>query len=59
MLQLQAPPKLDPPQNLAGMPRELPSAEPTPSTAPLICPHCHQARLIFIRRLTPGQAMGP
>lgn len=59
MLQLQAPPKPDPPQNLAGRPRELPSAEPTPSTAPLICPHCHQARLIFIRRLTPGQAMGP
>jgi hypothetical protein len=24
-----------------------------------ICPHCHQGRLIFIRRLERGQAMGP
>ena len=59
MLQLQAPPKLDPPQDPAT-PAPAPSnAEPVLSVEPSICPHCHQGRLIFIRRLTPQQAMGP
>jgi hypothetical protein len=35
-----------------------PSTEPTPSIEPLICPHC-QGRLIFIRTLSPRQAMAP
>jgi hypothetical protein len=59
MLQLQASPKIDPPQDLAAPPLGQPSAEPAPSDEPRICPRCHQGRLIFIRRLTPRQAMGP
>ncbi len=59
MLQLQAPPKLDPPQDIAVPPVEPPSTEPMRRLEPLICPHCHQGRLIFIRRLTPLQAMAP
>ena len=59
MLQLQAPPKLDPPQDIAVPPVEPPSSEPMPRLEPPICPHCHQGRLIFIRRLTPLQAMAP
>jgi hypothetical protein len=30
-----------------------------PPIEPRICPHCHQARLIFIRMLARGQAMAP
>jgi hypothetical protein len=57
MLQLQAPSKLDDP---IVPPLVLPDAEPAPPpTEPMICPHCHQGRLIFIRRLLPQQAMGP
>jgi len=38
--------------------RSTPSgAEPPPSIEPLICPHC-QGRLIYIRTLSPRQAMG-
>src|SRR5271165_5409181 len=59
MLQLQVPPKLDPPQDIAVPPVEPPSTEPMPRLEPPICPHCHQGRLIFIRRLTPLQAMAP
>ena len=59
MLQLQAPPKLDPPQDPVVPPLEQPSAEPVASAEPLICPHCQQGRLIFIRTLTPRQAMAP
>ncbi len=58
MLQLQAPSKLDPPPQLVVPPIK-PDADPRPPVEPLICPHCHQGRLIFIRRLTPRQAMGP
>src|SRR5208282_2252125 len=58
MLQLQAPPKADPPPHPAVAPTE-PGTEPMPPLESLICPHCQQGRLIFIRRLTPGQAMGP
>jgi hypothetical protein len=59
MLQLQAPPKADLMQDdLAGRPL-VPSAEtPMPPIEPRICPHC-QGRLIFVRRLTPQQAMAP
>lgn len=57
MLQLQAPPKLDP---LPGF--VVPSIEPCVEAMlpiePLICPHC-QGRLIFIRTLSPRQAMAP
>jgi hypothetical protein len=59
MLQLQASPKLDPSQDPNVPPLALPDAEPVPPIEPMICPHCHQGRLIFIRRLTPQQAMGP
>jgi hypothetical protein len=55
MLQLQALPKTDPVVPLL----EPSSAEPVPSVEPLICPHCHQGRLIFIRTLSPRQAMAP
>jgi len=59
MLQLQALPKADLTQDdLAGRPL-VPSAEaPMPPIEPRICPHC-QGRLIFIRLLTPQQAMAP
>ena len=58
MLRLQAPPKLD--QSLDFIvPQPVPAdAEATPSIEPLICPHC-QGRLIFIRTLSPRQAMAP
>ena len=59
MLQLQASPKLDLSQDRNVPPLALPDAEPVPSIEPMICPHCHQGRLIFIRRLTPRQAMAP
>ena len=59
MLQLQAPLKVDPPQEPVTPSLESPGAEPTPTAEPLICPHCHQGRLIFIRTLTPRQAMAP
>ncbi len=58
MLQLQVPPKVDPQDPVAAT-LEPPSADPTPPAEPLICPHCRQGRLIFIRMLTSGQAMGP
>ena len=57
MLQLQAPLTLD--QSLDFVPPHLPAdAESMPSIEPLICPHC-QGRLIFIRTLSPRQAMAP
>jgi hypothetical protein len=59
MLQLEAPPKLDPSQDPIVSPLAPPDAEPAPPIEPMICPHCHQGRLIFIRRLSPQQAMGP
>ena len=58
MLQLQATPKFDPPPDFVVPPLTPSGAQPPPSIEPLICPHC-QGRLIFIRRLTPRQAMGP
>ena len=59
MLQLQAPPKPDPLQDLSVPPPEPIDAEPVPPIEPMICPHCQQGRLIFIRRLSPQQALGP
>jgi Putative transposase/Transposase zinc-binding domain len=58
MLQLEAPPKLDPSEPPV-LPLVPPDAEPVPPIEPMICPHCHQGRMIFIRRLSPQQAMGP
>jgi len=58
-LQLQAPPTADLTQDPAAPPRVPPSVEPVPPIEPLICPHCRQGRLIFIRTLTRQQAMGP
>jgi len=59
MLQLKAPAKLDPPHDPGLPPFVPPDAEPVPPIEPMICPHCHQGRMIFIRRLTRQQAMGP
>jgi hypothetical protein len=59
MLQLQMPPKTDPPREPIVPPLVSPDAEPVPPIEPMICPHCHQGRMIFIRRLTRQQAMGP
>ena len=42
MLQLQAPPKLDPPQDPVVPPLVPPDAEPVPPIEPMICPHCHK-----------------
>jgi hypothetical protein len=58
MLQLRATPKFDPPPDFVVAPLLLSGAEPEPSTDPRICPHC-QGRLIFIRMLSPRQAMAP
>ena len=58
MLQLQAPPTLEQPLDFA-VPSHMPAdVDSTPSIEPLICPHC-QGRLIFIRMLSPRQAMAP
>jgi hypothetical protein len=57
MRQLQAPPKLDPPLEFVVPPIQ-PRAEAMPPIEPLICPHC-QGRLVFIRTLSPRQAMAP
>lgn len=61
MLQLQAPPQPGPlPET------KVPSSDPIeaeatagPPLEPRICPRCHHGRLIFIRTLARGQAMGP
>ena len=61
MLQLQAPPQPGPlPET------KLPSSDPIeaeatagPPLEPRICQRCHHGRLIFIRTLARGQAMGP
>jgi hypothetical protein len=58
MLQLQAPPTTDVEPPSAAPPLVPPEAEPEPSIEPRICPHC-QGRLVFIRLLTPLQAMAP
>jgi hypothetical protein len=58
MLQIQAPPKLDPAPDPIAAPLVPADAEPVPPIEPMICPHCQQGRLIFIRRLTRPQAMG-
>jgi Putative transposase/Transposase zinc-binding domain len=58
MLQLQAPLSADPPQQLDQPPLEQSGATQTPQIEPLICPHCH-GRLVFIRLLSPRQAMAP
>ena len=59
MLQLQASPKLDPAQDPIAAPPVPVDAEPLPPVEPMICPHCQKGRLIFIRRLSRQQAMGP
>src|SRR5208283_3463807 len=59
MLQLQATPKFDPPLDFVAPPLVPPDAKPPPPIEPMICPHCRQGRLIFIRRLSPQKAMGP
>jgi hypothetical protein len=58
MRQLQAPPEIDLPQDPV-VPLLEPGAEPIPPIEPSTCPHCHHGRLVFIRRLSPEQAMGP
>jgi hypothetical protein len=66
MLQLQVPPasraqspKLEPAQDPGDAPLVTADAEPVSLIELMICPHCHQGRLIFIRKLTRPQAMGP
>jgi hypothetical protein len=51
-------PKLDQPLDFVVPPLATADAEATPSIEPLICPHC-QGKLIFIRTLSPRQAMAP
>jgi len=59
MLQLQAPSKTDLIQDGPAAPPLVPPAvEPVPPIEPRMCPHC-QGRLVFIRMLTPQQAMAP
>ena len=59
MLQLQAPPDLNLLQEPIAAPPLPADADPAPPVEPMICPHCQQGRLIFIRRLTRPRAMGP
>jgi hypothetical protein len=59
MMQLQAPPQLEPMQDPAAPPLVSSDAGPTPPIGPMICPHCHQGRMIFILQLIRQQAMGP
>jgi uncharacterized Zn finger protein (UPF0148 family) len=59
MLQLAAPSNVDMTKDPAAPPLVTPSAEPVPPVEPLICPHCHQGRLIFIREFKRPRAMGP
>ena len=59
MLQLDASLTPAPPQHLPDPPPKLSSVDASSCPEPLICPHCHHGKLIFIRRLTPQQAMGP
>jgi len=58
MLQLHATTKFDPPPDFVVPPLVPSGAEPAPSINPQTCPHC-QGRLIFIRSLSPRQAMAP
>jgi hypothetical protein len=58
MLQLQATPRSDPPPDFVVPPVTSSGAEPAPTIEPLICSHC-QGRLVYIRTLSPCQAMGP
>jgi len=55
MLQLQATPRPDPSPDFVAPSIRSAGAEPMPP----ICPHCRQGRLIFIRTLSPRQAMAP
>jgi len=57
MLQLHAPPPAGPLPETVVPPDPTDAAPAVPE--PRICPHCHQGRLIFIRTLARGQAMGP
>ena len=59
MLLLQAPPAPDRAQNPIAAPLVPADAEPVLPIEPMICPHCQQGRLIFVRRLTRPPAMGP
>jgi hypothetical protein len=66
MLQLQVPhpsraqsPKLELAQDPVDALLVPADAESVPLIEPRICPHCHQGRLILIRKLTRPQAMGP
>lgn len=59
MLQLQAPLGTDPLKQPGQPPLEQSDAGPSPQVEPLICPHCHNGRLVFIRLLSPRQAMAP
>ena len=59
ILQLQAPPPVVPPEDLALPPSDTTQAATAPPVEPRICPHCHQGRPLFIRRLERGHAMGP
>ena len=45
----------------AAAPTDLKKAEPNAANAaePRICPCCKQGRLVYIRRLTPENALGP
>ena len=59
MLQLQAPPPAGNLPETVVPPNPPTAAAAVPAIEARICPHCHQGRLIFIRTLARGQAMGP
>ena len=59
MLQLQAPPKLDPPPDFVAPPLVPSGAEPAPLDRATDLSALSQGRLIFIRTLSPRQAMAP
>jgi hypothetical protein len=59
MLQLQAPPKAGPAPDLVAPELESPGTVPVPPVEPRVCPRCAHGHLIFLRTLSPCQAMGP
>jgi hypothetical protein len=59
MLQLEASPKADAMPDPTVLQPEPSAAEPAPPIEPRVCPHCSHGHLIFIRTLSPHQAMGP
>jgi len=47
------------PELAAAPPAEEPDAAAPPTVQPRVCPRCRQGHLVFVRKLSPQQPMGP